>query len=172
MSNALIPLVVLTVGAIACFTDVRSRRIPNALTFAAAAAGVVFHTVASGWEGLQLSVSGWLIGIVLFLPFFLLKGMGAGDVKLLAALGAWLGPMQTVWLALFTSISGGVLALIVATASGHLMQVFRNLGQMFLFWYIAGPRPVPEQTLDQSKSPRLAYAIPILVGTVITLWRH
>ena len=57
-------------------------------------------------------------GIVLFLPFFLLRGMGAGDVKLLAALGAWLGPMQTIWLALFTSIAGGVMALVIATSTG------------------------------------------------------
>ncbi len=173
MPSGLVPsLAVLTVGVIACVTDVRSRRIPNVLTFAAAGAGIVFHSLTAGWGGLQLSVTGWGTGVLLFLPFFLLKGMGAGDVKLLAALGAWLGPMQTVWLALFTSISGGVLALVVASVRGYLGTVFRNLGQMLLFWYVAGPRPVPEQTLDQSKSPRLAYAIPILVGTVITLWRH
>ena len=172
MPNGLVSLVVLTVGVIACVTDVRSRRIPNVLTFAAAGAGVAFHLLTGGWAGLGLSPAGWVTGVLLFLPFFLLQGMGAGDVKLLAALGAWLGPMQTVWLALFTSISGGVLALVVAASRGYLRTVFRNLGQMLLFWYIAGPRPVPDQTLDQSNSPRLAYAIPIFVGTVITLWRH
>ena len=98
--------------------------------------------------------------------------MGAGDVKLLAALGAWLGPMQTVWLALFTSIAGGVLALIVAASQRLSPQPCSGTRQMLLFWYVAGPRPVPDQTLDHSNSPRLAYAIPIFVGTVITLWRH
>ena len=64
------------------------------------------------------------------------------------------------------------MALVVALSTGHIRTVFRNLGTMLLFWYVAGPRPVPEQTLDRSRSPRLAYAIPIFVGTVITLWRH
>ena len=124
-------------------------------------------------HGLVIAGGGWATGVLLFLPFFLLRGMGAGDVKLLAALGAWLGPLQTVWLALFASIAGGVLALVVATVHAAISRtMFRNIGNMLLFWYVAGPRPVPEQTLDRSTSPRLAYAIPIFVGTVITLWRH
>jgi prepilin peptidase CpaA len=157
---------------IACVTDVRSRKIPNVLTFGAAAVGVIFHLAVGGLTGAGTAAAGWLVGVLLFLPFFLLRGMGAGDVKLLAALGAWLGPMQVVWLALFTSIAGGAMALVVALSTGHIRTVFRNLGTMLLFWYVAGPKPVPEQTLDRSNSPRLAYALPIFVGTVITLWRH
>lgn len=172
MLSGAVPYVVLAVGVIACVTDVRTRKIPNVLTFGAAAGALVFHLVAGGLPALALSAAGWLVGLALFLPFFLLKGMGAGDVKLLAALGAWMGPMQVVWLALFTSLAGGVMALVVALSAGHLRTMFRNLGDMLLFWYVAGPRPVPEQTLDRSGSPRLAYAIPIFVGAVITLWRH
>ena len=167
-----VPFIVLAVGVIACVTDVRSRKIPNVLTFGTAACGLVFHLITHGWSGLALAAGGWATGVALFLPFFLLRGMGAGDVKLLAALGAWLGPMHTVWLALFASISGGVLALLVAASRGYLRKLFSNLGTMLLYWYVAGPRPVPDQTLERSASPRLAYAIPILVGTVITLWRH
>lgn len=167
-----VPIVVLAIGVVACVTDVRSRKIPNLLTFGAALCGLLFHGAASGVPGLVTATSGWATGVALFLPFFLLRGMGAGDVKLLAALGAWLGPMQTIWLALFTSIAGGVMALIVAVSTGYLRTTFRNIGTMLLYWYVAGPRPVPDQTLDRSGSPRLAYAIPILVGTVITLWRH
>ena len=167
-----VPIVVLVIGIVACVTDVRSRKIPNLLTFGATLCGLLFHILVSGLPGLTMSAGGWATGLVLFLPFFLLRGMGAGDVKLLAALGAWLGPMQTIWLALFASIAGGVMALIVAVSTGYLRTTFRNIGNMLLYWYVAGPRPVPDQTLDRSGSPRLAYAIPILVGTVITLWRH
>jgi prepilin peptidase CpaA len=170
--TVIVPIVVLAVGVLACIIDVRTRRIPNVLTFGAALAALLFHVSIGGWRGLAFAAGGWALGLALFLPFFLLRGMGGGDVKLLAALGAWLGAMQVIWLALFASIAGGVMALIVALSSGHLRQMFRNLGTMLLFWYVAGPRPVPEQTLERSGSPRLAYAIPILVGTVITLWRH
>ena len=167
-----VSLCVVTMAVIACITDLRSRRIPNVLTFGGALLGVAFHLATSGWSGGMASIGGWVVGILLFLPFFALRGMGAGDVKLLAALGAWLGPMQVVWLALFTSIAGGVIAIAVAASRGYLRQLFRNFSDMLLFWYVAGPKPVPEQTLETSASPRLAYAIPIFVGTVITLWQY
>ena len=167
-----VPVVVLVVGIVACITDVRSRKIPNILTFGAAACGILFHLAIAGLPGLVTATGGWATGVALFLPFFLLRGMGAGDVKLLAALGAWLGPMQTIWLALFASMAGGLMALFVALSTGYFRRMFRNISDMLLFWYVAGPRPVPDQTLDRSASPRLAYAIPIFVGTVITLWRH
>src|SRR5262245_5110118 len=111
MPAGIVEFVVLAVGVVACVTDVRTRKIPNLLTFGAAACGLIFHLVINGFSGLALALAGWAIGIVLFLPFFLLRGMGAGDVKLLAALGAWLGPLQVVWLALFASLAGGVMAL-------------------------------------------------------------
>jgi prepilin peptidase CpaA len=172
MSIGVVQFVVLAVGVVACVTDIRARKIPNILTFGAAAGGLFYHLWIGGPAGLALGLAGWALGIALFLPFFLLRGMGAGDVKLLAALGAWLGPLQVVWLALFASIAGGVLALVVAFAAGHLRTMFGNISTMLLFWYVAGPKPVPDQTLDRSKSPRLAYAIPIFIGTVITLWHH
>src|SRR5688572_2362189 len=102
MSQIVVTTIALAVGFVACVTDVRSRRIPNVLTFGAAAAALLFHLFVAGTGGLQTAVGGWLVGTVLFLPFFALGGMGAGDVKLLAALGAWLGPRETVWLALYT----------------------------------------------------------------------
>jgi prepilin peptidase CpaA len=171
-TSVVVSVVVIVIGLVACVTDVRSRRIPNLLTFSAAVAALLFHLFFDRGPGAALALAGWATGLVLFLPFFLLRGMGAGDVKLLAALGAWLGPLQVIWLAMFAAIAGGVMALVVATSRGHLRTMFRNVGNMLLFWYVAGPRPVPEQTLERSQSPRLAYAIPIFVGTVITLWRH
>ena len=78
----------LIVAAAAVAWDLRSRRIPNALTFGAAAAALVFAATTAGLGGLETSAGGWVTGAALFFPFFALRGMGAGDVKLLAALGA------------------------------------------------------------------------------------
>ena len=77
-------------------TDIRTRRIPNVLTFGATIAALVFHGSTAGTSGLATSVGGWMVGAALFLPVFALRGMGAGDVKLLAAVGAWLGPLPVV----------------------------------------------------------------------------
>jgi prepilin peptidase CpaA len=125
-----------------------------------------------GPSGLGIAAAGWLAGAALFFPFFALGGMGAGDVKLLAALAAWLGPAESVWLAMFAAAAGGVLGLVVALARGYLRAAVSNLWLMLMHWRTQGIGPVPGVTLKDSKSPRLAYAIPITIGVVCTLWRR
>jgi prepilin peptidase CpaA len=169
-SNTIVPLIALLVGFAACVTDVRSRRIPNLLTFGAAAAGIAVHSSIGGWGGFQTASTGWLAGTALFLPMFVLGGMGAGDVKLLAALGAWLGPRDAFWMAVYGSMAGGAMACAVAVRHGYLAIAFRNLATLLRYWWLAGPRPLPGVSLEHNTGPRLAYAIPIFIGTVITVW--
>jgi prepilin peptidase CpaA len=161
----------LVVALVAAITDLRARRIPNALTFGAAAAALVFALVSAGPWGAALSVGGWMTGAALFFPFFALGGMGAGDVKLLAALGAWLGPVDAVWLAIFASMAGGLLAVVVSLYHGYLRQALVNLWVTLMHWRTAGPEPVAGMTLRDTRGPRLAYAIPIAIGLICTLWR-
>jgi prepilin peptidase CpaA len=155
---------------IACIPDLRTRRIPNVLTLGAALVGLAFHAFDSGWSGLASSAGGWTLGVALFLPMFALRGMGAGDVKLLAAVGAWLGPAQVLWVALLTSVAGGVLGLAVALLHGYLSKMMSNLHLLLTSWWISGLRPIPQMTLADHRGPRLAYAVPIAVGTMVTLW--
>lgn len=170
IKNTVIPLVVIAISVVACVVDVRTRRIPNLLTFGAALGGLLIQILASGLQGALAAAGGWLVGTLLFLPFFLLRGMGGGDVKLLAGIGAWLGPADTVWLAAYSALAGGALGVVVALAHGYLRTAFQNVYLMLTYWRSAGIRPVPNLTLDSSKTPRLAYAIPIFAGTVMTLW--
>jgi prepilin peptidase CpaA len=120
--------------------------------------------------GVQTAAAGWLLGLLLLLPYFALGGMGGGDVKLLAALGAWLGPWETFWLAMYAGIAGGVLGLIVALTHRYVRTAIANLSAMVGYWATVGLKPVPGFTLNSSTSPRLAFAIPILAGTMVTLW--
>src|SRR5690606_6853686 len=138
--------------------DLRTRRIPNVLTFGAAAAALAYALAQGGPSALAWAFGGWLLGAALFFPLFALGGMGAGDVKLLAALGAWLGPVDVIWLAIFSSIAGGALAIAVSLYYGYLRQAGRNLWLMLAHWRVAGIRPVAGVTLRESKGPRLAYA--------------
>ena len=164
-------VIALLIGLAACVTDVRSRRIPNVLTFSAAVAAVLVHGAVSGWAGVGTSMAGWAAGAALFMPFFLLGGMGGGDVKLLAAIGAWLGPREAIWLAIYASMAGGAVALIVALSHGYLKVALRNVWTLLTYWWLVGPKPMPGLTLDQkTQMPRLAYAIPIFMGTVATIW--
>jgi prepilin peptidase CpaA len=159
-----------TIAVVAGAWDLRTRRIPNLLTFGAALAALAVHAYAGGFAGAWMSVAGWLVGAAFFLPFFALGGMGGGDAKLLAALGAWLGPAAIVWVALYSSLAGGVMALVVGAFSGYLRQAFTNIWSLLIEWYTAGVRPVPEMTLASNRGPRLAYAVPVLAGLMVTLW--
>ena len=158
------------VAALAAVTDVRTGRVPNLLTLGAAAAALVFHGVSAGGAGLMTSALGVLVGLALFLPFFVLGGMGGGDVKLLAALGAWLGPIGAVKAAVCAALAGGILAVMVAVGGGYLREAFRNLSAMAWVWRTVGPSPIPEMTLARSRGPRLAYAVPIGIGALAALW--
>src|ERR1700747_786407 len=113
---------VVAIVAVAATCDLKTRRIPHVLTFGAALAGLVAHGYLEGWSGAGVSAAGWLVGVAAFFPFFALGGLGAGDIKLLGAIGAWLGPVAAIWVALFSGIAGGVMALIVAASAGYLMR--------------------------------------------------
>jgi prepilin peptidase CpaA len=163
-------LAAVAVGIVATVCDIRTRRIPNSLTFGAAAVAFSFFSATGGVTAFTVSLAGWGIGLALFLPFFLLGGMGAGDVKLLAAVGAWLGPRQVIWSGLYGALAGGVLAVVLALGSGYLRDALRNLWNLLGFWRAAGLQPHPELTLARAKGPRLAYALPITIGMVAALW--
>jgi prepilin peptidase CpaA len=165
-----VPVVAILIAIVACAFDLRTRRIPNALTFGAALAALVFHRLTGGTEGAMVAAGGWVVGLGLFLPFFVMRGMGGGDVKLLAALGAWLGPEQVVWLAVYTGIAGGVMGVWTAVANGYLKTAMRNVFGALIYWGTVGLKPVPGLTLESGNAPRLAYALPILAGTLVTLW--
>jgi prepilin peptidase CpaA len=158
------------IGLVACVTDLRSRRIPNLLTFGSAAAAVVFAAATHGWSGAAMACAGCVVGLALFLPLFLLGGMGAGDVKLLGALGAWLGVASIVWVALYGAIAGGVLAIVVALLHGYARTLFRNVGLLLTHWRVNGLRSLEALTLEGGGSPRIAYALPIAVGVLCRQW--
>jgi prepilin peptidase CpaA len=162
--------VALATGIVACVTDLRRRRIPNVLTFTSALGAIGWHTFLSGFRGTGFACAGWIVGLGLLLPLYLLRSLGAGDVKLLAAFGAWLGPVDALWAGLYGTIAGGILALVVAAARGYLGTAYRNLFSLLMFWRVSGVRPMDQLTLETSDGPRLARAVPMLLGVVVTLW--
>lgn len=160
----------LLVAGLACATDLRTRRIPNVLTFGAPIAAVAFAAATAGWAGVGSALAGWAVGCALFFPLFALRGLGAGDVKLLAALGAWLGPAPVALVGIYAAIAGGVIALVVSFHTGYLRTAFRNIGALLMFWKTVGLRPAPELTLESASGPRLAYAVPVFTGLMVMLW--
>jgi prepilin peptidase CpaA len=167
-----VTICVVALAALACLWDLTSARIPNWLTLTAAAAAIGFHTLAPQGQGLGPAAAGLVVGLVIFFPLFALRAMGAGDVKLLAAVGAWIGSSAVLWVAVYASVAGGVLALVVMVTRGHLRQGFRNIQSLLMFWWISGVKPLPSVSLDNPHTVRLPYAVPIAVGLMVTLWRR
>jgi len=163
-------IVAVAIAAVACVYDVRTSRIPNFLTFGAALLAIAFHTFSGGGIGATPSLLGWLIGIATFFPIFALGAMGAGDVKLMGALGAWLGWQVVLLVALYGALAGGVFAIAVALRRRYLLQALRNVRALLAFWWFNGVRPLPELSLDATDGVRLPYALPIAAGLLVTLW--
>lgn len=166
--------------AAAVWHDVRTRRIPNRLVFGGAVAGLALQTLLPAGEGLFSTPFGALgllqglaglgLGLALLLPMYLLGAMGAGDVKLMAMSGAFLGPRDVLGATLLTLVAGGVLALGVALASGRLAQVLANLRQLLLHALVrAGTGGAARLDAPPVPTGKLAYAIAIAAGTVLQL---
>ena len=126
-------------AAMAGAADLRTRRIPNAITGAALISGVVVHAALAGTTGLQDAGSGVLWMVVLLLPGWLLGWMGGGDVKLMAGLGAWLGGETAVVALIATLIAGGVMAAGVALQRGTLGRTVFGAAQLAV-WLVMGAR--------------------------------
>lgn len=163
-------IVVLGVVLTGASIDIRTRRIPNILTFGSAAAAFLYHAWTAGAHGWGASAGGWATGVALFLPLFLLRGMGGGDVKLLGAVGAWLGPMGVLYAGLYSVLAGGFLALVVGAMHGYLGKALSNLWGLLVFWRTAGIQPLPGLTIEDSTGPRLAYGVAIAAGTIAAVW--
>jgi len=98
-------------GTVAAVIDLKSRKIPNWLTFSVAAAGLAGSFYLFGWDGALASAKGWLAGMAVFLLPFLLGGMGGGDVKMMGAVGALKGTVFVLEVALLVALYGGLMAL-------------------------------------------------------------
>jgi prepilin peptidase CpaA len=119
MSLDLLPAAIASVAAL---IDLRSRRIPNWLTLAAVLAGLAWHTLRDGPTGLSVALAGAALGLALLLPFYMVRGVGAGDVKLLAAIGALVGPQTLVSVAIYGALVGGAISLVLLARSRLQMR--------------------------------------------------
>jgi prepilin peptidase CpaA len=152
----------------ASWIDYSERRVPNWLNASLAAGGLITHGVFFGWQGVGIGVLGLLVGLgVLILPWAM-HGMGAGDVKLMGAIGAWLGP----WLALLSfaagGLIGGALALVMIFATGRTIHAYLNLQTIVskfrrldtAFSDFGGTKSFGDS------SQLLPYGVPLTAGTI------
>ena len=158
------------VMAVATFTDLRSRRIPNWLVIPFLVAGIVVSAWMQGWHGIGQSLSGFAMGAAIFGLLFCMGGMGMGDVKLCAAVGAWVGPWQLMIALVMTGLAGGVIALAWAAYRGLLGKMFAGSGELIFGIGQRGLRPHAELVLSNPAAHKIPYAPAIAVGTLLSFF--
>ncbi len=155
----------------AASTDMAERRIPNLIPVSGLALALLLALCSPFSITVLDCVLGALAGLLLFLPFYMLRGMAAGDVKLMAAVGAFVGPAMVVRIGVTTFVVGGLLALLMLVASGRLWQCLDNLWQLCKgLWLRAhhGTTPAPV-----ASSGGIPYAVAIALSTIGNLsWQR
>jgi len=156
-------VLVALVGAV---TDVRGARIPNKLTYTALLAALSLRSTLLGLDGLKSGALGMLIAGGLFLVLFVLGAMGGGDMKLMAAVGAWVGSTQVATLILAAAIAGGVLAIIRIVFRNMVGETLRNTIRLIYYRLTSGLQPHPELNVQSPGSQRVPFGVAIAVGAL------
>lgn len=153
---------------VASVWDIKTRRIPNWLTLSAILAGLAVHAVVGGTGDMLIALVAALVGGGIFAIFFVAGGMGGGDVKLMAAIGAIVGFQSLFQVMVLTAIMGGVFAICLALTRGRLKQTVDNIKLLLVHHRFQGLTPHPEINVANRKTLRLPYAIAIAAGCLIT----
>jgi prepilin peptidase CpaA len=156
----------LLVLAVATFTDLRSRRIPNWLVLPFLVAGIALSAWFHGWHGIGQSLEGFGLALLIYGFLFWMGGMGAGDVKLCAAIGAWIGPGQLFIALVMIGIAGGVMALGWAAYRGFLKDLFTGASDLAFGW----KKRNPELVLGNPRMRKMPYAPAIAIGTLLSFF--
>lgn len=156
-------LAVLAAGALAAaVVDIRTRRIPNVLTASISGLGLAMAATGASGIGPGAALAGFVLGFLLMMPGYALGATGAGDVKLMAAIGAVLGPGLVLSAFLFTAVAGGVLALAVAARRGRVAATIAGTGRL-----IATPTGARQEIKVAPAARRFAYGPAIAIGSVL-----
>jgi prepilin peptidase CpaA len=165
-SDPLVVTAIVAVTTAAAVVDLRTRRVPNWLTFGTAALGITMATTHLDGVGVPGALEGLLVGLLLMLPGHVIGRTGAGDVKLLAALGTLLGPRSVAMAFLYTAIAGGGIAVLVAMRRRRLRETLEGTATLVCSGGAnAGDLEKP------ATNNRFAYAPAIAVGAVIAAFR-
>ncbi|MBI3860505.1 MAG: prepilin peptidase [Planctomycetia bacterium] len=153
---------------VAAWIDGKQLRVPNWITFPMVLSGLAYNCFVGGWEGLSAALFGMVVGLACLLPLYSVGGMGAGDVKLMAGVGAWLGASITIYAFCVSAIVGAVMAVWMVWRRKSFIHHYANFLTILSEWtQIKDPRQLSQ--IAAERKPRmllLPYGIPICIGSI------
>jgi prepilin peptidase CpaA len=157
----------LAVTIYAGWIDWRVRRIPNWLTVPSLFLGIALHASIAGWRGALTSIEGVGLALALLLPLVLMRALGAGDWKLMGAVGAFLGPWMFVLVLLASVFVSGFMAMALMIHAKRVKQTLRNVIVLVKGFFAFGLRAHPEISLDNPTLLKLPFGVATAMGTAI-----
>jgi prepilin peptidase CpaA len=158
------------ISMVAGWLDWRSRRIPNWLTLSGLGVGLTTAGLAMGWPGAQAGLAGTGLALGLLLPLVWLRALGAGDWKLMGALGAALGPAQIVRVLLASIFIAGIMAVAQITWQKRWLSALGNLVELIRGFFVFGLKAHPRITLDNPAMPSLPFGVAVAGATILCSW--
>ncbi len=154
----------------AAMLDWRSRRIPNWLTVPGLLFGVVVHTVLAGWHGTLFALTGAGLALLILLPLVLLRALGAGDWKLMGAVGAFLGWRLFLFVMFGSIIASGIMAVVQVYRTGRVMETLRNMVILVRGFFAFGLKKNSQISLDNPRLLKLPFGVAVAAATVVCCW--
>ena len=150
---------------VAAIIDIRIQKIPNVLTFPTMVLGLIYYSITTGLDGLLFSLGGLALGIAIFFILYMMGGMGAGDIKLMGAVGAIIGSKGVLLTALLSAIVGGVYALIVLLFNIQYLKDLIKRSSIMIKSFVFTKQLIPIPADKSLKQPKLCYGVAIAIGT-------
>jgi len=153
---------------VAAYIDGKELRVPNWITYPMVFSGLIFNTWISGWGGLGEGLLGMVVGLLCLLPLYAVGGMGAGDVKLMAGSGAWLGWQVTFYSFAWTVVVGAVMAVLMVWYKKSFAKHYGNFLMILSEWLtIRDPKELSRIAAERKPTMfLLPYGIPICIGSI------
>jgi prepilin peptidase CpaA len=161
---------VITLTMVAGLVDFRTRKIPNLITIPGMVAGITLRTAMSGWTGTKVAVEGVVLALALLLPLVLARALGAGDWKLMGAVGAFVGPIIFLFVLFGSIVVSGLMALVEMVRTKRVRETFENMVVLLRGFISFGLRRNSEISLDNPKLLKVPFGVAVAVSTVACFW--
>jgi prepilin peptidase CpaA len=163
-------ILTLALTILAALLDWRSRRIPNWLTVPGLLSGVVVHALIAGWHGALFALEGASLALILLLPLVALRALGAGDWKLMGAVGAFVGPVMFLFVLMGSILASGLMAIVQVYRTGRVMETLKNMVTLVRGFFTFGLKKNPQISLDNPRLLKLPFGVAVAAATLVCFY--
>jgi prepilin peptidase CpaA len=163
-------ILTLALTILAALLDWRSRRIPNWLTVPGLLSGVVVHALIAGWHGTLFALEGASLALILLLPLVALRALGAGDWKLMGAVGAFVGPVMFLFVLMGSILASGLMAIVQVYRTGRVMETLKNMFTLVRGFFTFGLKKNPQISLDNPRLLKLPFGVAVAAATLVCFY--